>query len=77
MKKVTITEIIKGHEYTLKLKPCPFCGSVELAVGITDVIDREGLPCHIYCDDCGARSGCAYLPNELMLMQDNWNNRHE
>ena len=41
-------------------KKCPFCHSLNIHSRIVDIIDREGLPVQLYCDDCGASGGCDY-----------------
>lgn len=47
-----------------KLKPCPFCGSVDLT--------NNGH--FVECDDCGAQGPCTYpIPNEGII--EAWNRR--
>lgn len=41
-------------------EPCPFCGSNELSYS-TSTEDREGIPTHIFCEDCGCSGPWIYL----------------
>lgn len=63
------------------IKPCPFCGSTELEVG-TSTEDREGIPAHIYCADCGCCGPWDYVKDssvldniEAVVQITEWNNR--
>lgn len=44
-------------------EPCPFCGSLDLGFQISTE-DREGLPCNISCQDCGASGPWTYVKEE-------------
>jgi hypothetical protein len=43
-----------------KIKPCPFCGGDSHILTICTP-DREGSPCSISCDDCGATGPTGYV----------------
>jgi Lar family restriction alleviation protein len=44
----------------MNIKPCPFCGGVNIEVRISGSEDREGIPANLYCDDCGANGPWTY-----------------
>ena len=44
-------------------EPCPFCGSLDLTYQISTE-DREGIPCNISCQDCGANGPWVYVSEE-------------
>jgi len=63
----------------MDIKPCPFCGRLELSIqyGTTD---REGTPHNIICEDCGATGPWYYLSRDVDDIQyvatvTQWNER--
>lgn len=44
-------------------EPCPFCGSLDLGFQV-GTEDREGWPCKISCQDCGANGPWTYVKEE-------------
>jgi Lar family restriction alleviation protein len=54
------------------IKPCPFCGSLELDIQ-TSTEDREGVPANVVCTDCGCSGPWAYLRPEVLESARNKN----
>ena len=61
-------------------EPCPFCGGLDLSFRVSTE-DREGWPCSIFCQDCGADGPWAYVKKEELERElpiiplDLWNKR--
>jgi len=49
------------------LEPCPFCGSTNLILK-QSTHDREGVPCAVLCDDCGANGPWNYVHERVMIV---------
>ena len=63
-------------------KSCPFCGGKEL-YSSHGTEDREGTPCNISCESCGAQGPWLYLKNSELKEELPkravyvWNQRYE
>lgn len=49
--------------------PCPWCGTFDLVLQ-TSTRDREGTPCHMMCEECGAGGPWMYVTSEDPGMQE-------
>lgn len=63
------------------LKPCPFCGSIDLGIA-RGTEDREGFPTKLYCGDCGTHGPWFYTRDKgywtstmLCAEKSGWNTR--
>jgi Lar family restriction alleviation protein len=71
-------ESLKKKEYNMSIKPCPFCGGVNIEVRMSTE-DREGIPTTLYCDDCGASGPWTYCGKDPVIdkpkLIELWNQR--
>jgi Lar family restriction alleviation protein len=56
----------------MNIKPCPFCGDTDL-IFTHSTPDREGVPCTITCDFCGASGPSVYESPETVQACSNNN----
>lgn len=49
--------------------PCPWCGNFHLTLQ-TSTRDREGTPCCMMCDECGASGPWLYVQSTDWAIQE-------
>ena len=63
-----------------KPSPCPFCANKEVSLQ-AGMLDREGIPVNLVCDDCGARGPVEYSKpdacedTQYLIAMAHWNAR--
>lgn len=58
-----------------KLKPCPFCGGIELDIQ-RGTPEGEGVPTNVICTECGACGPWEYCEkDEYTKAKKAWDNR--
>jgi len=67
----------------MDIKGCPFCGGDKLIIQ-KSTEDREGVPIHVMCSDCGAGGPWEYDQRkeshdnlDYVVLVTGWNNRGE
>lgn len=62
------------------MKPCPFCGSIDIIDILIDIRQKEGQLISVRCCDCGAEGPSVYVNDpkrDSCIAHQKWDDRYE